>query len=78
MNLVKIKDSQYVRDMQSNAVLNTNASELNEFNMKRHKILTEKREKEETKTRLAKLESDINDIKNLLVEIVNLRSNNGN
>lgn len=78
MNLVKIKDTAFVRDMQTNAVLNINSKELDEFNQKRQKILSEKREKEETKLRLAKLENDMTDIKNLLIEIVQLRSNNGN
>lgn len=78
MNLVKIKDTTYVRDMQTNAVLNVNAKEINEFNEKRQKILSDRKEKEETKLRLAKLESDMSEIKKLLIEIVQLRSNNGN
>jgi hypothetical protein len=78
MKLVKIKDSDYVRDMQSNAVLNVNKQELDEFNTKRHKILEEKKDKEETKIRLSKLESDLGEIKQLLKDIVDIRSGNAN
>ena len=67
MELVKIKDHpSLMRDMSSNAVLNTNQDELNEFNIKRQKILTEKREKEETKLRLSKIEIEMAEIKQLL------------
>jgi hypothetical protein len=79
MQLVKIKDHpSLMRDMSSNAVLNTNKDELNQFNTARQKILSEKREKEETKIRLAKIEEDMLEIKQLLRDIAQLRSANGN
>lgn len=79
MQLVKIKDHpSLMRDMSSNAVLNTNKDELNQFNTARQKILSEKREKEETKMRLAKIEEDMLEIKQLLRDIAQLRSENGN
>ena len=78
MKLVKIKDSEFVRDITSNAVLNVNQKEIFEFNEKRQKILKEKQEKEETKIRLAKMEQDMEEIKKLLKEITELRLNNGN
>lgn len=64
--------------MSSNAVLNTNKDELSQFNTARQKILSEKREKEETKMRLAKIEEDMLEIKQLLRDIAQLRSANGN
>lgn len=67
-----------MRDMGSNAVLNTNQEELLEFNSKRQKILNEKREKEEMKKRLNQIENDMAEIKNLLRDIAQLRSANGN
>lgn len=73
MKLVKIKNSEYVRDLNTNAVLNTNKQQILEFNEKRKQILNEKTEKEETKMRLAKLEEDMNEIKVLLMEIAQLR-----
>jgi cell shape-determining protein MreC len=78
MNLVKIKDSEFVRDMSTNAVLNVNQKAILEFNEQRNKILREKQEKEETKLRLAKMEQDMQEIKQLLKEITDLRLNNGN
>jgi hypothetical protein len=78
MNLVKIKDSEFVRDMSTNAVLNVNQKTILEFNEQRNKILREKQEKEETKLRLAKMEQDMQEIKQLLKEITDLRLNNGN
>jgi hypothetical protein len=79
MELVKIKDHpSLMRDISSNAVLNTNKQELDEFNKKRQKIIGEKREREETKLRLAQIEQDMMEIKQLLKYIAQLRSANGN
>lgn len=77
MKIAKVVDNpSLVRDMETNAVLNVNQKELIEFNLKRKKILEEKVEKEETKTRLAKIEQEMSDIKQLLKEIAQLRSEN--
>lgn len=74
MNYVAIKDKEnLIRDIHSKAVLNTDKSGLQEYYAKREMIRQEKKEKEETKERLAKLESDMQDIKNLLIEIAALR-----
>lgn len=79
MKLVKIKDNpSLVRDLSSNAILNTNRKELDEFNTARKKILADKKEKEETKYRLSKIEEDMLEIKQLLKEMAQLRSANGN
>lgn len=79
MELVKIKDyPSLMRDLTSNAVLNTNIDELNEFNKKRQNILTEKLEREESKLRLSKIEQEMAEIKQLLKDIAQLRSANGN
>ena len=70
MTIVTIKDNnKLVRDTHSKAVLNTDRNGLNEYLMKRQLAKQEQQEKSETKMRLAKLESDMQDIKNLLVEI---------
>ena len=74
MSLVSIKDNQkLVRDTHSKAVLNTDRNGLNEYLMKREMAKKEMCDKTETKERLAKLESDMQDIKNLLIEIAALR-----
>jgi hypothetical protein len=75
MNFAKIKDTpEFVRDMKTNAVVRLDTRELDEFNQRRRKILEEKKEKEETKLRLAKIEDDMQEIKNLLKEITQIRS----
>lgn len=74
MTLVGIKDNALlVRDTHSKAVLNTDKNGLNEYLMKRQLAKQELEEKNETKMRLAQLETDMRDIKNLLVEIAALR-----
>lgn len=74
MSIVAIKDNnKLVRDTQSKAVLNTDRNGLNEYLMKRELAKKEINEKSETKERLAKLESDMQDIKKLLIEIAALR-----
>jgi len=80
MKLVKIKDEpNLIRDLETNAILNVNYNkEIEDFNLKRQKIIQEKKDKEETKIRLAKIEEDMLEIKNLLKEISMLRSNNVN
>lgn len=79
MNYAKVVDNpSLVRDMQTNAVLNTNQKEIEEFNLRRKKILEEKAEKEATKNRLSKIEEEMSEIKQLLKEIAQLRSQNAN
>ena len=74
MSIVAIKDNQkLVRDVHSKAVLNTDRNALQDYYAKRDMIKKEQEEKSETKMRLAKLESDMQDIKNLLIEIAALR-----
>ena len=74
MTIVVIKDNnKLVRDTHSKAVLNTDRNGLNEYLMKREMAKKEMCDKTETKERLAKLESDMLDIKNLLIEIAALR-----
>jgi hypothetical protein len=77
MSYAKVVDNpSLVRDMESQAILNVNQKEILEFNAKRKKILEEKADKEETKMRLAKIEQEMNDIKMLLKEIAQIRSEN--
>ena len=73
MDQVRITDTSYVRDIHSKAVLNTDRNGLNEYLMKREIAKKHQAEKEETKERLAKLENDMTEIKNLLHEIAQMR-----
>jgi len=67
-----------VRDMRSKAVLNTDKEGLQEYLRKRDLAKKEQAEQIETKNRLEKIEQDMSDIKNLLKELVTLRSKDGN
>ncbi len=79
MEYLQIKDTpEYLRDMKSSAIVRVDKKELNDFNLRRKKIIDETKEREETKERLCKLENDISCIKNLLEEIAAIRLNNVN
>lgn len=70
----KVKDhSHLIRDMNSKAVLNTDKAGLNDYMMKREIAKKQKEEQSETKMRLAQLEEDMTEIKNLLIEIAGMR-----
>jgi len=74
MSIVAIKDhKKLVRDTNSKAVLNTDKAGLQEYYAKREVLRQEQEEKMDTKERLAKIETEMQDIKNLLIEIAALR-----
>jgi hypothetical protein len=70
---VRIKDTSLVRDIHSKAVLNTDKAGLNDYMMKREIAKKQQEEQSETKMRLAQLEEDMTEIKNLLIEIAGMR-----
>jgi len=70
----KVKDHNHlIRDINSKAVLNTDKAGLNDYMMKREIAKKQKEEQTETKMRLAQLEQDMSEIKNMLVEIAQMR-----
>ena len=70
----KVKDHNHlIRDMNSKAVLNTDKAGLNDYMMKRDIAKKHQEEQSETKMRLAQLEEDMTEIKNLLIEIAGMR-----
>jgi hypothetical protein len=70
----KVKDHNHlIRDIQSKAVLNTDKAGLNDYMMKREIAKKQLSEQSETKMRLAQLEQDMSEIKNLLTEIAGMR-----
>jgi hypothetical protein len=70
----KVKDHNHlIRDINSKAVLNTDKAGLNDYMMKREIAKKQKEEQSETKMRLAQLEEDMTEIKNLLIEIAGMR-----
>lgn len=75
----KVRDHEHlVRDMRSKAVLNTDKEGLQEYLRKRDIAKKQQEEQVDAKNRLEKIEQDMSDIKNLLKELVNLRSKDGN
>jgi len=70
----KVKDHNHlIRDINSKAVLNTDKAGLNDYMMKREIAKKQLSEQSETKMRLAQLEQDMTEIKNLLIEIAGMR-----
>lgn len=70
----KVKDHNHlIRDIHSKAVLNTDKAGLNDYMMKRDIAKKQKEEQSETKMRLAQLEQDMSEIKNMLIEIAQMR-----
>lgn len=70
----KVKDhDNFIRDMNSKAVLNTDKLGLQEYYQKREIAKREQSEKIETKQRLAKIEEEMSEIKTLLREIALMR-----
>ena len=70
----KVKDHNHlVRDINSKAVLNTDKAGLNDYMIKREIAKKQISEQSETKMRLAQLEQDMSEIKNLLIEIAGMR-----
>ncbi len=75
---VRIEDTALIRDIHSKAILNTDKSGLNDYLMKREIAKKQQDEQVQTKDRLNKIENDMSEIKNLLVQLVNTGKLNGN
>jgi hypothetical protein len=75
---VRIEDTALIRDIHSKAILNTDKAGLNDYLMKREIAKKQQAEQIQTKDRLDKIENDMSDIKNLLVQLVNTGKLNGN
>lgn len=79
MGYVKVENqNNLVRDMSTNAVLNTDRNGLMEYYRKRDSVKKEIQEREETKDRLSRMEQEMAEIKHLLREIALMRKSDGN
>ena len=78
MTHVRIEDTALIRDIHSKAILNTDKAGLNDYLMKREIAKKQQAEQVQTKDRLDKIENDMSEIKNLLVQLVNTGKLNGN
>jgi uncharacterized protein (UPF0276 family) len=73
MAYVKIKDKNLVRDTHSKAILNTDKAGLEQYYAKRAVAKQQQQEQYETKKRIAQLEQDMTEIKDLLKQIAMAR-----
>ena len=77
-NLVQVENTSFVRDIHSKAILNTDRVGLHNYHVQKELHKKEQNEKQQASNRLTKLEEDMSEIKNLLVQLVNTGKLNGN
>ena len=72
MEYLKVKDTAYVRDRNSKAILNTDKTALNDYILKKN--IAEKQNKEtlELKNKILDIENDMKEIKTLLSRLINV------
>ena len=75
MDLVKVKDSPFVRDINSRALLNTDINEKNEYLAKVKLLKTQKEEINIVKSEVAAIKEDMSEIKLLLSKLLEKGSN---
>jgi len=73
--LVKVSDSNFVRDTNSMALLNKDTSGLEEYKMKRKMMATQREEINTIKQEMNSIKSDVSDIKLLLKQLLEKGSN---
>jgi len=72
MDYVKVKGHDYlVRDPRTNAIINTNRSEYNEYITNRESKVKEQQKIQELEVDVASMKDDLNEIKSLLRSLVN-------
>jgi hypothetical protein len=75
LNIVQIENStDLVRDMNSKAILSTDAVGLGRYRAQRKKALDQKKEHLETKQRLETIEAEMQSLKRIVSELSVLRS----
>jgi len=72
--IVPIKNTEFVRDMDTKAVLNTDAAGLIRYKQNRKKSIRERQDSLDTKNRIAAMEQELISLKQLISELANLRS----
>ena len=72
MNTVSIPETNFVRDINSKALLNTDRKGLEEYLMKKEIAKKQNLEAQETKQRLSRIEEEMSEIKKLLKELNSL------
>jgi cell shape-determining protein MreC len=76
---IRIEEEKHlVRDTTNRAILNTDRAGLENYLAQRQLAKQKLAEQEEMKNKVGKLEQDITDIKDMLRELVQMRTSNGN
>ena len=70
MKHLKVKDTELVREIESNAIINKNKEELNSYLTKRKFLAQQKNDVDKLKLEMNDMKSDIHEIKNLLIKIL--------
>jgi len=77
--LVQISDNRnLIRDTDNRALLNTDAEGLKAYYAARHQALKDREEKQKLAEKVGNLEKDITEIKDLLKQVIEMRTTNGN
>jgi len=69
MALVQVKGTTFYRDTESMGLINRDRSGLDDYNMKRKMLITQKDEINKVKTEIDSLKQDMVEIKNLLLKL---------
>lgn len=70
MSNVKINDTAFVRDLYSKAILNTDKKGLNDYMNRREIAKQQQNDARETKNKIAALETELTEIKSMLIELL--------
>jgi hypothetical protein len=73
--LVDVRESKFVRDTKSMALLNKDSAARDEYYSKVRMMTLQKEEINNIKTEIASVKSDVNDIKELLKQLIGKGSN---
>ena len=73
--LVDVRESKFVRDTKSMALLNKDSAARDEYYSKVRMMTLQKEEINNMKTEIASVKSDVNDIKELLKQLIGKGSN---
>lgn len=77
--LVQITDNKtLIRDTDNRAILNTDVEGLKAYYAARQQALKEREEKQKLAEKVDNLEKDITEIKDLLKQVIEMRTTNGN
>jgi cell shape-determining protein MreC len=68
--LVRVNNTEMVRDTESMALLNTNITEKNEYYAKARLLKNQKDELNKVNTEISELKNEMNDIKSLLKQLI--------